>query len=205
MRPAIERGLAALGLEAPSGAIDRLERYLELIRRWNAVYNLTAIVDPDEMVPKHLLDSLAPLPHIQAARLADIGAGAGLPGIPIAILRPELPVALVESSGKKARFLRTAQRELGLANVAVAESRIERWQPVPSPDAVVARALATLPELCALVRGWLPAGGRLYALKGPKAEAELSGLPAGFACTARHRLAVPGLDAERWLFVLERG
>jgi len=205
MQQAIARGLAALGLEAPEGAVERLARYLELIRRWNEVYNLTAITDPAEMVPKHLLDSLAPLPHIEAARLADIGAGAGLPGIPIAILRPGLPVTLVESSGKKARFLRTAARELGLANVAVAESRIERWAPAPPPDAVVARALAPLPELCALVQGWLPAGGRLYALKGPKAEAELAGLPEGFACTARHRLAVPGLDAERWLFVLARG
>ena len=205
MRQAIERGLAALGLEARADAVERLERYLELIARWNQVYNLTAITDPAEMVPKHLLDSLAPLPHIEAARLADVGSGAGLPGIPIAILRPGLPVALVESSGKKARFLRTAQRELGLANLGVAESRIERWDPSPAPDAVVARALAPLPELCRLVAPWLPAGGRLYALKGPKAEAELSDLPAGFGCTGRHRLAVPGLDAERWLFVLARG
>ena len=204
MREAIARGLSALGLEAPDDAIVRLERYLELILRWNRVYNLTAITDPAEMVPKHLLDSLAPLPHIEAARLADVGSGAGLPGIPIAILRPGLPVALVESSGKKARFLRTARRELGLATVEVAESRIERWVPAPAPDAAVARALAPLPELCALVRNWLPPGGRLYALKGPKAEAELAGLPAGFTCTARHRLDVPGLDAGRWLFTLTR-
>ena len=204
MRQAIERGLAALGLEAPPDAVERLERYLALVARWNQVYNLTAITDPAEMVPKHLLDSLAPLPHLEAARLADVGRGAGRPGIPIAILRPDLPVALVESSGKKARFLRTAQRELGLANVSVAESRIERWRPDPAPDAVVARALAPLPELCALIAPWLPAGGRLYALKGPKAEAELAGLPAEFTCTGRHRLDVPGLDAERWLFVLTR-
>jgi 16S rRNA (guanine527-N7)-methyltransferase len=204
MRAAIERGLAALGLEAPAQAVAQLVHYLELIQRWNRVYNLTAITDAAEMVPKHLLDSLAVLPKLEAARLADIGSGAGLPGVPIAILRPELPVTLVETSGKKARFLRTVARELGLTNVAVAETRIERWRPEPAPDAVVARALASLPELCALVRDWLPAGGRLYALKGPKAEDELGALPPGFELAARHRLEVPGLDAERWLYELHR-
>ena len=204
MQKQIERGLAALGLEAPPGAVARLARYLELIGRWNRVYNLTAITDPAEMVPKHLLDSLAGLPHLEAARLADIGSGAGLPGIPIAIMRPALPVVLVESSGKKARFLRTVQRELELANVAVAETRIERWRPEAAPDAVVARALAPLPELCALVHSWLPRGGRLYALKGPKAEQELDALPPGFELERSHRLEVPGLGAERWLHVLRR-
>ena len=204
MRKAIERGLAALGLEAPPDAVARLAQYLELIQRWTRVYNLTAITDPAEMVPKHLLDSLAALPYLDAARLADVGSGAGLPGIPIAILRPGLPVVLVESSGKKARFLRTAQRELGLGNVTVVETRIERWQPEPGPDSVVARALAPLPELCALVQPWLPGSGRLYALKGPKAEQELEALPPGFELERSHRLVVPGLDAERWLHVLHR-
>jgi 16S rRNA (guanine527-N7)-methyltransferase len=204
MQQAIERGLAALGLEASPDAAARLAQYLDLIQRWNRVYNLTAITDPAEMVSKHLLDSLACLPHLEAARLGDIGSGAGLPGIPIAILRPALPVALVESSGKKARFLRTASRELGLENVTVAETRIERWRPEPAPDAAVARALAPLPELCALVQPWLPRGGRLYALKGPRAEQELGALPAGFELERSHRLEVPGLDAERWLHVLRR-
>ena len=204
MRNEIERGLAALGLAAPADAIGRLARYLELIERWNRVYNLTAITDPAEMVPKHLLDSLAALPRLEGAKLADVGSGAGLPGIPIAIMRPALPVVLVESSGKKARFLRTAQRELGLANVTVAETRIERWRPDAAPEAVIARALAPLPELCALVRPWLPPGGRLYALKGPKAEQELGALPPGFELERSHRLEVPGLDAERWLHVLRR-
>jgi 16S rRNA (guanine527-N7)-methyltransferase len=126
-----------------------------------------------------------------------------LPGIPLAIADPARSVVLVESNGKKARFLREAQRRLGLANVEVREARAESGRP-GEVDAVVARALAALPELAALAAHWLAPGGTLYAMKGPGHEDELRGLAGGFAHAATERLAVPGLDADRYLVVLKR-
>lgn len=204
LRSEIESGARALGLALPPAASERLAAYLALIARWNEVYNLTAVRDPAEMVRKHLLDALAVLPHLVAERLVDIGSGAGIPGIPLAIARPELEVTLLESNGKKARFLGTVQRELGLENVQVVQARAESWRPDAAPDAAIARAVASLNELGALARPWLPAGGRLYALKGPGIEAELEHLPAGFELVAVHPLAVPGLAAERRLVVLRK-
>ena len=140
-------GLAALALD-PALATPLLA-YLALLDRWNRTYNLTAIRDPREMVGKHLLDSLAMHPYIATGTLADLGTGAGLPGIPLALAKPELQVTLVESNGKKARFLREAVRTLGLANARVAESRAEALDQPGAFDAITARALATLPLIVA--------------------------------------------------------
>ena len=203
LRPELAAGLEALGL--PAALATPLLAYLALLARWNATYNLTAIRDPREMVAKHLLDSLAMQPFVRGLRtLADLGTGPGLPGIPLAIATPGLQVTLVESNGKKARFLREAVRQLGLGNVQVAESRIEAFQPGTHFDAITARALATLPLILEL-GGHLPGpGGRLLAMKGVVPDEEIATLPAGWRLAAVHPLRVPGLDAERHLVEVAR-
>ena len=203
LRPELEAGLAQLALDTALAA--PLLDYLALLARWNATYNLTAIRDPREMLAKHLLDSLAMQPFVRELRtLADLGTGPGLPGIPLAIAIPSLQVTLVESNGKKARFLREAVRQLKLANVQVAESRIEAFRPEAQFDAITARALATLPLILEL-GGHLPgAEGRLLAMKGVLPEDEIAALPAGWRLAAAHPLRVPGLSAERHLLEIVR-
>ncbi|MBN8264502.1 MAG: 16S rRNA (guanine(527)-N(7))-methyltransferase RsmG [Xanthomonadales bacterium] len=203
LRPQLAAGLEALGL--PAALAAPLLGYLALLARWNATYNLTAIRDPRDMVAKHLLDSLAMQPFVRGLRtLADLGTGPGLPGIPLAIATPALQVTLVESNGKKARFLREAARQLGLGNVQVAESRIEAFRPGTHFDAITARALATLPLILEL-GGHLPGpGGRLLAMKGVVPDEEIATLPAGWRLAAVHPLRVPGLDAERHLVEVAR-
>jgi 16S rRNA (guanine527-N7)-methyltransferase len=199
---ALVAGLSALGIAPDQAVVQRLLDYLDLLARWNQTYNLTAVRDPDAMVTRHLLDSLAALPWVQGPRVADLGSGAGLPGIPLAILRPQVRFVLVEANGKKARFLRECVRRLALANVDVVEARAEGAAHDGRVDQVVARALAALPELAAYAAHWLEAGGQLLALKGPDWREELRGLPAGFEHIATHTLVVPGLDAGRVLVVL---
>ena len=203
LRPQLAAGLEALGL--PAALAAPLLAYLALLARWNATYNLTAIRDPRDMVAKHLLDSLAMQPFVRGLRtLADLGTGPGLPGIPLAIATPALQVTLVESNGKKARFLREAARQLGLGNVQVAESRIEAFRPGTHFDAITARALATLPLILEL-GGHLPGpAGRLLAMKGVVPDEEIATLPAGWRLAAVHPLRVPGLDAERHLVEVAR-
>lgn len=196
-------GLSTLGLD-PALALP-LSRYLDLLARWNRTYNLTAIRDPGEMVTLHLLDSLSMHAHMDGvARLADLGTGAGLPGIPLAIARPGLEVTLVESNGKKARFLREAVRSLGLANARVVESRAEAVDKPSAFDAITARAMATLADIIAVGGHLLAPGGRLLAMKGVRPEAEIAALPTGWRVEAIHPLAVPGLAAERHLVVVGR-
>lgn len=205
LRPELEAGLRALGLDA--ALATPLLEYLALLARWNATYNLTAIRDPREMVAKHLLDSLAMHPHVDAiaaagGSLADLGTGPGLPGIPLAIAKPGLRVTLVESNGKKVRFLREAVRKLGLMNVQVVESRIEAFDAPGRFDAITARALATLPLILELGGHLLRPGGVLLAMKGVVPEDEIAALPAGWHVSATHMMSVPGLTAERHLVVV---
>src|SRR5690348_2024095 len=141
----LERGIAALGLVLPAGAVDRLLAYQALLQRWNGTYNLTAVRDPAQMVTRHLLDSLAVLPFVRGRSLADLGSGAGLPGIPLAIARPDMQVTLVDSNGKKARFLREVVRGLPLKNVSVQQVRAEDLQ--GGFDCVTARAFASLADM----------------------------------------------------------
>ena len=203
LRATLASGLDALGIDRAHG--DALFDYLSLLDRWNRTYNLTAIRDPREMVAKHLLDSLAMAPYLAGvARLADLGTGPGLPGIPLAIVQPGLQVALVESNGKKARFLREAVRRLGLANARVAESRIEAFDAPAAFDAITARALATLPAIIGLGGHLLAADGRLMAMKGAVPHEEIEALPEGWEVEAIRPLVVPGLDAERHLVLVRR-
>ena len=197
-RPRLEAGLAALDLDA--ALAGPLLDYLALLLRRNRTYNLTAVRDPEEMVTKHLLDSLAMQPFVRGLHtLADLGTGPGLPGIPLAVTTPALQVTLVESNGKKARFLREAARQLKLGNASVVESRIEAFDAPGRFDAITARALATLPLILELGGHLLKPEGRLLAMKGVVPEDEIAALPAGWRVAAVHPLRVPGLDAERHL------
>ncbi|WP_222565866.1 16S rRNA (guanine(527)-N(7))-methyltransferase RsmG [Novilysobacter antarcticus] len=206
-RERLDAGLASLGLD-PAIAAPLLE-YLQLLLRWNRAYNLTAVREPLDMVDKHLLDSLTMHPHVDAiagagGTLADLGTGAGLPGIPLAIAKPGLRVTLVESNGKKVRFMREVVRKLALADVEVVESRIEAFDRPGAYDAITARALATLPLILQLGGHLLKPGGQLLAMKGIYPDAEIAELPPGWTLAQSHALRVPGLDAERQLVVVQR-
>ena len=202
LRQRLDDGLHALGLDL--ALATPLLDYLGLLLRWNRTYNLTAIRDPDEMVVRHLLDSLAMHPHVQPGALADLGTGPGLPGIPLAIARTDLQVALVESNGKKARFLREAVRHLRLGNARVLESRAEAVAEPGAYAQITARALDTLDGILAVGGHLLAPQGRLLAMKGMHPAEEIAALPPGWAALAVHPLAVPGLDAERHLVEVGR-
>ena len=204
----LQEGLVALRLDLPAAVQAKLLGYVALLRKWNRVYNLTAIRDESEMVTQHLLDSLSVLPVVPESALAgrrwaDVGSGAGLPGIPLALARPDLDMTLIEAVEKKSAFQRQAKIELGLENIAVVSARVEE---VPGGlfDAVVSRAFADLVTFADLAGHLLARNGRLYAMKGLAPEDEMSRLPAGWAVLDRVRLNVPGLDAQRHLIVIER-
>lgn len=203
LRQRLDDGLAALGLDRALAA--PLLAYLALLLRWNRTYNLTAIRDPDEMVVRHLLDSLAMQPYVQPGALADLGTGPGLPGIPLAIARADVQVTLVESNGKKARFLREAVRQLKLGNARVAESRAEAVDEPGAYAQITARAMDTLAGILEVGGHLLAPGGRLLAMKGVNPVEEIAALPPGWTALAVHPLAVPGLGAERHLVEVGRG
>lgn len=203
LRQDLHRGLVSLGLDADAPA-PRLLDYLALLARWNRTYNLTAVRDPREMVTRHLLDSLAMHAYVESGALADLGTGPGLPGIPLAIAKPQLRVTLVESNGKKARFLREAVRTLALGNARVAESRAEALDEPAAYDAITARALDTLAGIIQVGGHLLKPGGRLLAMKGVRPDEEIAALPQGWRLEAIHPLAVPGLVGERHLLVIRR-
>lgn len=194
-------GIQALGLDLPAKAVDQLLAYRDLMLKWNRTYNLTALKDPARMVSHHLLDSLAILPWIAGPELLDVGSGAGLPGIPLAIARPDLRVTLVDAVQKKAAFQRQAAIELGLANVQVLHGRVEELQ--GRYGMITSRAFADLADFVRLTRSLLAPGGRWLAMKGLAPEQELAALPAGVQVAGLHPLQVPGLDAARHLVILQ--
>lgn len=203
-------GIAALGIALPQETVDRLLAFGELLLKWNRVYNLTAIRNPQEVITHHLLDSLAVLPWVSGVdRLADIGSGGGLPGIPLAIVRSGLVVTSVETVNKKASFQQQAKIELGLGNFSVLNARVEQVQPERLPggaaDGVISRAFSSLADFARLSGHLVAEGGALYAMKGVHPADELAALPAGWVLSEVHPLVVPGLDAERHLLVIRRG
>jgi len=198
----LQAGIAELGLAPGAQACGRLLDYLELLARWNAVYNLTAVRDPAEMVQRHLLDSLSVAPFVRGDSLADLGSGAGLPGIPLAILDPDRQHVLIDSNGKKTRFLREAIRTLELANVRVEQTRVEEAR--GHYDCITARAFATLGEMLTLGGHLLGEHGTWLALKGVLGKDEILGVPAGFVVAEIRPLAVPGLGATRHVAIIKR-
>jgi 16S rRNA (guanine527-N7)-methyltransferase len=199
---ALERAAAALHVEIADAQAAALERYLDLLEKWNRVYNLTAIRERGRMVTHHLLDSLAVVPHLRGPRVLDVGSGAGLPGIPIAIAQPMLRITLLESNHKKSAFLTQAVGELGLSNVTVVAARVESWRTDERFDTIVSRAFAELGEFAALAVRLLAPEGVLAAMKGVHPFEEIERLPQGYRVREVVRLLVPGLDAERHLVLV---
>ena len=204
----LQEGLVALGLDLPAAMLSKLLGYVALLKKWNGTYNLTAIREESEMVTQHLLDSLSILPALSESALAgrrwaDVGSGAGLPGIPLAIVRPDIDMTLIETIEKKSAFLRQAKIELGLSNLKVVCGRVEDMAGGLF-DAVISRAFAELATFVDLAGHLLAQNGKLYAMKGLVSEDEMSRLPSGWAVLECARLSVPGLDAQRLLIVLER-
>jgi 16S rRNA (guanine527-N7)-methyltransferase len=200
----LHAGVTALNLNLSAEQEQKLLAYVALLDKWNKVYNLTAVREPEAMITQHLLDSLAVLPQLGAGKtLVDVGAGAGLPGIPLAIARPDLRVTLSDSSHKKTTFMQQACVELGLNNATVVCERVERVQLAQKADAVISRAFSDLKEFARLASHLLAPGGRLLAMKGVYPHEELAQLPANIKVERVIPLTVPGLDANRHLVVME--
>lgn len=198
-RQRLELGLKEMSLSLTETVIDKLMAYLVLLNKWNKAYNLTAVRDPYEMVSRHLLDSLSIVPFIDGQRLIDVGTGGGLPGIILAILKPDCEVNLLDSNGKKTRFLFQVKTELGLDNVTVHHCRVEQHQPEQLYDGVLSRAFATLLDMVNGSHQLLKDNGRFYAMKGIYPEQELSELPKHYKVIACHPLTVPFEQGQRHL------
>lgn len=182
----------------------KIQQYIDLLLKWNKVYNLTAITSPEEMSSKHIADSLAISPFLQGNMIIDVGTGAGLPGIPLAIVNPDKQFTLLDSNGKKVRFLKEVKQQLGLHNVTPIHSRVAEFQPEQAFSSVLSRAFASI---CDMLRGsehLACAGGRFLAMKGTTPTEELQQLPAGFTLEHIHILDVPGLNAERCLVDIKK-
>lgn len=203
LRDRLTAGALRLGAPLSIPAADRLIAYLELLRKWNRVFNLTAIRDADQMMTRHLLDSLAVAPHVRGARVLDVGSGAGLPGLVIAIARPEVHCTLLDSNGKKTRFLAQARMDLQVANVEIVHCRIEDFHPATTFDCIISRAFTALGNFIALAGPLLAVGGEMLAMKSVRGAQEMESVPAGWETRAME-LEVPGLPAVRRLVVARR-
>ena len=200
----LAQGIEQMGLSVTVAQQALLMDYLRLMEKWNKAINLTAVRDPAEMVTKHLLDSLSILPYVQAERCIDVGSGGGLPGIPLAIVRPDLAVTLLDSNGKKSRFQFQAATALKLSNITVVNKRVEQFQPEQLFDQIISRAFSSIEDMVHWTEHLGAEKAQWLAMKGVYPEAELAALPASLTCSAVHHLAVPGSDGERHLVVLER-
>jgi 16S rRNA (guanine527-N7)-methyltransferase len=197
-------GARALGIELTGEQASKLVAHLDLLDDWNQRINLTAIRERPAQITKHVLDSLTVLPWLKGERIADIGSGAGFPGIPLAVVRPGLHFVLIESVGKKCRFLEHVRDTLGLANVEVVQARAEAYQPDMRFDTVLARAVGPLADLVKFAGTLLAPGARLLAMKGRYPEDELAKKLNGWKVVGTHELHVPGLDEQRHLVELVR-
>ena len=201
----IAEGAAAMGLQLSMEVAARCAQYLGLIEKWNRIHNLTAIRETEQMVVLHALDSLSVLPHLAGARtVLDVGTGAGLPGIPIALAAPGVEVTLLDSSHKKATFLEQARAELELANVSIACERVEQWRPGRTFDVVVSRAFSELAEFVAQAHHLVAPGGRMLAMKGVYPFEEIARIPASHRVAEVKELRVPSLEAKRHLVFVEK-
>lgn len=200
LKTKLKQGLLEMGLEITEATQQKLLDYLALIHKWNKVHNLTAVRDPADMVTLHLLDSLAVLPYIKAKRLLDVGSGAGLPGIPLAICLPQLQVTVLDSIEKKASFMRQAKAELGLGNLEVVSGRVEQYQPSELYDVIISRAFSDLQLFTRLTQHLGAPGGQWLAMKGVLPQAELSHIDIQPSRIAP--LKVAGLEAQRHLLFL---
>lgn len=199
----LSQGLKNLELALGTAQHQLLLDYLKLLSRWNKTYNLTAVRDERAMVTRHLLDSLSVLPHLQGQRLIDVGTGAGLPGIPLAIAAPTRHFTLLDSNGKKTRFLVHAVNELGLTNVQVIKSRVKEYSPAAGYDTVLSRAFASLDDMISSCQHLLIPGGEFLAMKGQHPDEELQSLESGAFKVSMNDLQVPGLFEDRCLIRIQ--
>lgn len=195
----IEQGLQTLGIRYSEHQLSQLVSFLELLQKWNHSFNLVADSSEDELIYRHLLDSVTINPHLRGSVVLDIGSGAGFPGVPLAILNPEMDFILVDSNGKKTRFLFQVKLALGLENLTVENCRIEHYQSHRQIDIVTCRAFSTLHDTVVLAESVLAEGSRLLAMKGRFPEAEIDTLPPTFKVSQTVKLEVPGSDADRHL------
>ncbi len=194
-------GLEALGLVASAGQQQQWLDFVDLLAKWNKTYNLTAVRDPLAMVSLHVLDSLAVAAYLRPSHILDIGTGAGLPGIPLAIYCPHLQFTLLDSNGKKTRFVQQAIMQLNLPNVRVLQSRVESFKPEHRFDTVICRAFASMPAIIESSRPLLSEGGCLLAMKGQRPDHELQEITAPCSVIP---VSVPGVDGERCLIQIEK-
>lgn len=204
MQKQLDTLLAQAGISLTDQQKQQLLGYVGLLDKWNKAYNLTSVRDPKEMLVRHILDSIVVNPFLQGERFIDVGTGPGLPGIPLAIVRPESHFTLLDSLGKRVRFLRQVQHELKLTNIEPEQSRVEAFLPEPPFDGVISRAFASLQDMLSWCHHLPKAeSGRFYALKGVRPDEELSQLPNGVELVSVERLHVPTLDGERHLVILK--
>ena len=204
LRKELEQGIQEMGLSCPAGATSKLMAYLQLLEKWNASFNLSGVSDMETMVSRHLLDSLALSPYLEGELFVDVGSGAGLPGIPLAILNPDKQFVLIDSNGKKTRFLFQAKIELGLSNVSVENCRVEHYQSQQQIDMVMCRAFSTLEDVVIRLQAIFSSKCKLLAMKGHYPEDEISQLPDGFEATNTIKLKIPGSDSQRHLIEVMR-
>lgn len=201
---ALLNGAKQLGLELTESQCEQLLAYHALMIKWNKAYNLTAIRDPREMISRHIVDSLAILPFIKGQRIIDVGTGAGLPGVVLAIMFPEKELVLLDSNGKKTRFLVQVKAQLGLDNMQVENCRVESYEPGQGFDIVTSRAFASLQDMLTWTGQLVSRDGCFLAMKGLNPLDEIEAMPAGFEVTATHQLDVPGSDGERHLLEIKK-
>ncbi|EJF31138.1 16S rRNA (guanine(527)-N(7))-methyltransferase RsmG [Enterobacter sp. Ap-916] len=199
----LSRLLKEAGITLPENQQQQLVGYVSLLDKWNKAYNLTSVRNPDEMLVRHILDSIVVEPHLQGSRFIDVGTGPGLPGIPLAIVRPDSHFTLLDSLGKRVRFLRQVQHELKLENITPVQSRVEDFPAEPPFDGVISRAFASLSDMVNWCHHLPAAHGKFYALKGVRPDEEITQLPAGFTVENIVKLNVPSLEGERHLVLIK--
>lgn len=200
----VREGLAAMGVEAGPPLVRQFTELLRLLDKWNRAFNLTAVRDPAEMVGRHILDSLTARPFLLGASILDAGTGAGFPGLPLALVEPQRHFTLLDSGGKKTRFVQHVLGELAIDNVVVEQVRVEAFEPADLYDVVISRAFSSLGTFVRRCGGLVATGGRLLAMKGRYPHDELSGVPGVWAVTEVVPLEVPGLAGDRHMVVLQR-
>ncbi|HCM1941404.1 TPA: 16S rRNA (guanine(527)-N(7))-methyltransferase RsmG [Salmonella enterica subsp. houtenae serovar 57:z4,z23:-] len=199
----LSRLLDEAGISLTDHQKTLLVAYVDMLHKWNKAYNLTSVRDPAEMVVRHILDSIVVAPYLQGQRFIDVGTGPGLPGIPLAIVLPDAHFTLLDSLGKRVRFLRQVQHELRLENITPVQSRVEAYPPEPPFDGVISRAFASLNDMVSWCHHLPGEKGRFYALKGQLPEDEIASLPDEFSVESVEKLRVPQLEGERHLVIIK--